>query len=135
MPALNMCANAGFRSLPKSLLSPLPVWGCACVKPLEKHAVKCRDGTTSTVLLIGELMKQAERYLNEGCHPRVLAEVTWLVFPHAPWHPHALEGQGSPCMHCMQDRSPGVATGDNTCMAAGPPICARQLSASLAVIQ
>ena len=35
----------------------------------------CRDGTTSTVLLIGELMKQAERYLNEGCHPRVLAEV------------------------------------------------------------
>ncbi|CAL5228267.1 g11370 [Coccomyxa viridis] len=32
------------------------------------------DGTTSTVLLIGELMKQAERYLNEGCHPRVLAE-------------------------------------------------------------
>lgn len=34
-----------------------------------------RDGTTSTVLLIGELMKQAERYLNEGCHPRVIAEV------------------------------------------------------------
>ncbi|CAL8471297.1 g10839 [Coccomyxa elongata] len=32
------------------------------------------DGTTSTVLLIGELMKQAERYLNEGCHPRVIAE-------------------------------------------------------------
>ena len=34
-----------------------------------------RDGTTSTVLLIGELMKQAERYLNEGTHPRVLVEV------------------------------------------------------------
>lgn len=32
------------------------------------------DGTTSTVLLIGELMKQAERYLAEGVHPRVLAE-------------------------------------------------------------
>lgn len=33
------------------------------------------DGTTSIVLLIGELMKQAERYLSEGTHPRVLVEV------------------------------------------------------------
>lgn len=32
------------------------------------------DGTTSTVLLIGELMKQAERYLNEGLHPRVIVD-------------------------------------------------------------
>ena len=32
------------------------------------------DGTTSSVLLIGELMKQAERYLAEGVHPRVLSE-------------------------------------------------------------
>ncbi|GMH32894.1 hypothetical protein BSKO_00728 [Bryopsis sp. KO-2023] len=32
------------------------------------------DGTTSTVLLIGELMKQAERYLTEGTHPRVIVE-------------------------------------------------------------
>ncbi|KAK9802062.1 hypothetical protein WJX73_009618 [Symbiochloris irregularis] len=32
------------------------------------------DGTTSTVLFIGELMKQAERYLNEGLHPRVIVE-------------------------------------------------------------
>ena len=39
----------------------------------------CRDGTTSTVLLIGELMKQAERYLNEGTHPRVLVEVRGLL--------------------------------------------------------
>ena len=38
-------------------------------------AAGCRDGTTSTVLLIGELMKQAERYLNEGTHPRVIVEV------------------------------------------------------------
>ena len=38
-----------------------------------------RDGTTSTVLLIGELMKQAERYLNEGTHPRVLVEVPRLL--------------------------------------------------------
>lgn len=32
------------------------------------------DGTTSTVLLVGELMKQAERYTSEGVHPRVLSE-------------------------------------------------------------
>lgn len=32
------------------------------------------DGTTSTVLMIGELMKQAERYLSEGTHPRALVE-------------------------------------------------------------
>lgn len=32
------------------------------------------DGTTTTVLLIGELMKQAERYLAEGVHPRVISE-------------------------------------------------------------
>lgn len=32
------------------------------------------DGTTSTVLFIGELMKQAERYLGEGCHPRFIVD-------------------------------------------------------------
>jgi T-complex protein 1 subunit zeta len=32
------------------------------------------DGTTSTVVLIGELMKQAERFLSEGVHPRILVE-------------------------------------------------------------
>ena len=32
------------------------------------------DGTTTTVLVIGELLKQAERYLNEGLHPRVIVE-------------------------------------------------------------
>ena len=32
------------------------------------------DGTTTTVLLIGELLKQAERYLSEGVHPRVISE-------------------------------------------------------------
>ena len=34
------------------------------------------DGTSSIVLFIGELMKQAERYLAEGTHPRVLVEVS-----------------------------------------------------------
>ena len=32
------------------------------------------DGTTSNVLLIGELLKQAERFISEGVHPRVLTE-------------------------------------------------------------
>mmetsp|Transcript_6069 Transcript_6069/g.8218 ORF Transcript_6069/g.8218 Transcript_6069/m.8218 type:complete len:540 (+) Transcript_6069:107-1726(+) len=32
------------------------------------------DGTSTTVLLIGELLKQCERYLGEGLHPRVLVE-------------------------------------------------------------
>jgi T-complex protein 1 subunit zeta len=32
------------------------------------------DGTTSTVLLIGEFLKQAEVYISEGLHPRVVTE-------------------------------------------------------------
>ncbi len=36
------------------------------------------DGTTSMVLMIGELMKAAERYLAEGTHPRVLVDVSEL---------------------------------------------------------
>lgn len=32
------------------------------------------DGTTTNVILIGELLKQTERYLAEGLHPRVIAE-------------------------------------------------------------
>lgn len=32
------------------------------------------DGTTSNVLIIGELMKQAEYYINDGLHPRLAAE-------------------------------------------------------------
>jgi T-complex protein 1 subunit zeta len=32
------------------------------------------DGTTSTVLFCGELLHQAERYLNEGLHPRIIAD-------------------------------------------------------------
>lgn len=32
------------------------------------------DGTTSTVLLIGELLKQSEMYINDGLHPRVIAD-------------------------------------------------------------
>eukprot|EP01136_Pigoraptor_vietnamica_P029895 Opistho-1_new@88458 len=32
------------------------------------------DGTTSNVLIIGELLKQADRYISEGLHPRVINE-------------------------------------------------------------
>lgn len=32
------------------------------------------DGTTSAVLLIGELLKQADRYIGEGLHPRVITD-------------------------------------------------------------
>lgn len=32
------------------------------------------DGTTSTVLLIGELLKQADIFLTEGLHPRIVTE-------------------------------------------------------------
>ena len=42
------------------------------------------DGTTSTVLLIGELLKHAERHLQEGVHPSLLVEVLPL-FPHLNW--------------------------------------------------
>lgn len=32
------------------------------------------DGTTSTVMVIGELLKQADIYISEGLHPRMLTE-------------------------------------------------------------
>lgn len=32
------------------------------------------DGTTSTVLIIGELLKQADAYIADGLHPRLIAE-------------------------------------------------------------
>ncbi|KAG8905891.1 T-complex protein 1 subunit zeta [Tulasnella sp. 403] len=32
------------------------------------------DGTTSVVLLVGELLKQADRYISEGVHPMVISE-------------------------------------------------------------
>ncbi|ORZ38782.1 T-complex protein 1 zeta subunit [Catenaria anguillulae PL171] len=32
------------------------------------------DGTTSIILLVGVLLKQAERYISEGLHPRVITE-------------------------------------------------------------
>merc|ERR1719458_2156408 len=32
------------------------------------------DGTTSNVMLIGELLRQAQRYTQEGLHPRIISE-------------------------------------------------------------
>ncbi|KAF9365170.1 T-complex protein 1 subunit zeta [Mortierella sp. NVP85] len=32
------------------------------------------DGTTSIVMLVGEFMKQAERHISEGLHPRIITE-------------------------------------------------------------
>jgi T-complex protein 1 subunit zeta len=32
------------------------------------------DGTTSNVLLIAELLKQAHRFISEGLHPRIITE-------------------------------------------------------------
>ncbi|BEI82702.1 hypothetical protein CcaverHIS002_0305700 [Cutaneotrichosporon cavernicola] len=32
------------------------------------------DGTTQVVLLVGELLKQADRYIQEGVHPRVIGD-------------------------------------------------------------
>lgn len=32
------------------------------------------DGTTSVVLMVGELLKQADRYISEGLHPRILTD-------------------------------------------------------------
>lgn len=34
----------------------------------------CGDGTTSVVLLVGELLKQANRYIAEGLHPRIITD-------------------------------------------------------------
>lgn len=54
------------------------------------------DGTTSTVLLIGELMRQAERHLAEGLHPRVICEAREAPHnsrPHARLS-HAPHSQG-----------------------------------------
>eukprot|EP00039_Didymoeca_costata_P018800 m.335041 g.335041 ORF g.335041 m.335041 type:complete len:534 (+) comp17496_c0_seq1:158-1759(+) len=41
------------------------------------------DGTTSTVILIGELLKQAERKIDEGLHPRLVADGFGIARDHA----------------------------------------------------
>ncbi len=41
------------------------------------------DGTTSNVLLIAELLKQAHRFISEGLHPRIITEGFELAKSHA----------------------------------------------------
>ena len=41
------------------------------------------DGTSSSVLFVGELLKYAERYIAEGVHPRVIADGFELAKTHA----------------------------------------------------
>jgi T-complex protein 1 subunit zeta len=41
------------------------------------------DGTTSSVLFVGELLKYAERYIAEGVHPRIIADGFELAKNHA----------------------------------------------------
>lgn len=38
------------------------------------------DGTTSNVLLIAEILKQSERFLQEGLHPRILVVIKFFFF-------------------------------------------------------
>lgn len=51
------------------------VWHiCTRLYSQENCILPPGDGTTSTVLLIGELLKQADIYVAEGLHPRLLTE-------------------------------------------------------------
>lgn len=34
----------------------------------------CGDGTTTVILLVGELLKQADRFISEGVHPRTIVD-------------------------------------------------------------
>ena len=61
-------APIGRRPLPH----PLPA---ACPLPARSARSARSDGTTTMVCLIGELMKHAERYIADGLHPRIIAEV------------------------------------------------------------
>ena len=38
------------------------------------------DGTTSNVLFIGELLKQAEKLIHEGIHPRIISSGIFFPF-------------------------------------------------------
>lgn len=50
------------------------------------------DGTTSNVLLIAELLKQAYRYISEGLHPRLITEGFELA---------RVEALKVPCRQCV----------------------------------
>ena len=62
-----------FRCLPP----PSAADRCPTPCPLPARSARSArsDGTTTMVCLIGELMKHAERYIADGLHPRIIAEV------------------------------------------------------------
>eukprot|EP00697_Spironema_sp_BW2_P004247 gnl/Spiro4/15784_TR8489_c0_g1_i1.p1 gnl/Spiro4/15784_TR8489_c0_g1~~gnl/Spiro4/15784_TR8489_c0_g1_i1.p1 ORF type:complete len:543 (-),score=154.49 gnl/Spiro4/15784_TR8489_c0_g1_i1:108-1736(-) len=61
----------------KTLLSEMQIQNptaCLIARSATAQDDICGDGTTTNILFIGELMKQAERFLGEGIHPRILTE-------------------------------------------------------------
>jgi len=101
--AVNIAAVSGLQSVLKTNLGPrgtlkMLVGGAGQIKLTKdgkvllhemqiQHPTACMiartataqddvtgDGTTSTVLLCGELLRQAERYTVEGLHPRMIAD-------------------------------------------------------------
>jgi len=59
------------------------------------------DGTTSTVLFVGELLKQAERFTSEGLHPRLVTEGYEIARDMVM---EFLESVKVPCPNIAQDR-------------------------------
>jgi len=101
--AVNVAASVGLQSVLKTNLGPrgtlkMLVGGAGQIKLTKdgnvllhemqiQHPTACMvartataqddvtgDGTTSTVLLCGELLRQAERFTTEGLHPRVITD-------------------------------------------------------------
>jgi len=101
--AVNVAASVGLQAVLKTNLGPrgtlkMLVGGAGQIKLTKdgnvllhemqiQHPTACMvartataqdditgDGTTSTVLLCGELLRQAERYTAEGLHPRVITD-------------------------------------------------------------
>lgn len=54
----------------------------------------CGDGTTSVVLLVGELLRQADRHITEGLHPRIITDGFEIA------KKEAIEV----CLHCAMQR-------------------------------
>lgn len=60
-----------FTNIRKAIQNPTAVLIARAATALDDIA---GDGTTSVVLLVGELLKQANRYIQEGLHPRIITE-------------------------------------------------------------
>jgi len=84
----------------------------------------CGDGTTSVVLLVGELLKQADRYIQEGLHPRIITDgfeiaknealkVRWLARP-VPYHADC-------CSSSTSSSFPAMSTASSSSPSPGPP--------------